>query len=76
MKVLITGHKGYIGTLLAPMLRADGYQVVGLDSDIYRSCDFGSSPEQFAEIKKDIRDVESTDLEGFDAVLHLAGFLP
>lgn len=73
MRVLLTGHKGYIGTVLAPMLLREGYEVVGLDSDIFRRCTFGDGIVEVPEIMKDIRDVEASDLDGFDAVLHLAG---
>lgn len=73
MRVLVTGHRGYIGTLLVPLLRAAGHTVVGLDSDLFRGCSFGAEPEAVATICKDIRDVTSADLQGFAAVLHLAG---
>lgn len=72
-RVLVTGNRGYIGTLLAPMLRSAGYEVVGLDSEIFRACSYGDGPEPIPTIEKDIRDVERGDLAGFDAVLHLAG---
>ncbi len=73
MRVLLTGHKGYIGTILAPMLLNEGHEVVGLDSDIFRRCTFGDGIVDIPEILKDVRDVEAADLDGFDAVLHLAG---
>ena len=76
MRVLVTGHRGYIGSALVPLLLDAGYEVEGLDSDLYRRCTFGSLPESFRTlpaIAKDIRDVAPGDLEGFDAVLHLAG---
>lgn len=73
MRVLLTGHKGYIGTILAPMLLNEGYDVVGMDSDIFRRCTFGNGMVAIPEVLKDIRDVEQSDLDGFDAVLHLAG---
>ncbi len=73
MRVLVTGHKGYIGTVLVPMLLDKGYEVVGLDSDLFEACTFGDGMRQIPEIHKDIRDVEQADVEGFDAVLHLAG---
>lgn len=58
---------------MVPLLLAQGHEVVGLDSDLYRSSTFGAGIHPVAEIEKDIRDVEVADLEGFDAVLHLAG---
>jgi nucleoside-diphosphate-sugar epimerase len=73
MRILLTGHKGYIGVLLAPMLLDAGHEVHGLDSDIFRACDFGGEPVAIPETIKDIRDVEIADLYGFDAVMHLAG---
>lgn len=73
MRVLLTGHKGYIGTILAPMLVRAGHDVVGLDSDLYEQSTFGDGIIDIEEIRKDVRDVEESDLEGFDAILHLAG---
>jgi nucleoside-diphosphate-sugar epimerase len=73
MRVMITGHLGYIGTVMAPMLLAEGFDVVGLDSDLYRDCTFGDGLRGVHELRKDIRDVEASDLRGFDAVIHLAG---
>jgi nucleoside-diphosphate-sugar epimerase len=73
MRVLVTGHLGYIGTVMVPMLLADGFDIVGLDSDLYRECTFGDSIKGIPELRKDIRDVEASDLKGFDAVIHLAG---
>ena len=75
MRVLVTGHKGYIGTIMVPMLIESGYDVVGLDSDLYEQCTFGDENgiKNIPTLKKDIRDVEASDLDGFDAVIHLAG---
>ncbi len=73
MKVLLTGHKGYIGAILAPMLLEAGHEVHGLDSDLFSRCDFGDGPQSIPETIKDIRDATREDVEGFDAVLHLAG---
>ncbi|NER28322.1 MAG: SDR family oxidoreductase [Symploca sp. SIO1C4] len=73
MRVLLTGHKGYIGTVLVPMLLAAGHEVVGYDSDLYEQSTFGEGIKDIPEIRKDIREVEISELEGFDAVLHLAG---
>ena len=72
MKVLLTGHKGYIGAVAAPMLGAAGHEVVGLDADLYSGCDFGQPLHEIPEIRKDLRDVTQADLSGFDGVLHLA----
>lgn len=73
MRVLVTGHHGYIGAVLTPMLIKAGHDVVGLDSDLFSSCTYGSWQETIPSIRKDIRSVEPPDLEGFDAILHLAG---
>lgn len=73
MRVLVTGHQGYIGTILVPMLAAAGHEVVGLDSDLYERSTFGEGLPIIPEIKKDVRDVTVKDLDGFEAVLHLAG---
>jgi len=72
MKILVTGDKGYIGTVLVPMLILDGHDVVGLDSDLYQRCTFGNDLPGIKSIRKDLRDIEATDVEGFDAVMHLA----
>ena len=75
MKVLVTGHKGYIGTVLVPCLLDKGYDVMGMDSDLYRGCDFGD-PSQICpipEMRQDIRHAKLRDFEGYDAVIHLAG---
>jgi nucleoside-diphosphate-sugar epimerase len=72
LRILVTGHHGYIGTLLVPMAQRAGHEVVGLDSDLFVPCVFGEAPAEVESIHKDVRDVEVADLEGFDAVLHLA----
>jgi nucleoside-diphosphate-sugar epimerase len=72
MNVLLTGHKGYIGAVAAPLLRAAGHEVSGFDTDLYAGCDFGKESEAISEIRKDLRDLTIADLEGFDAVVHLA----
>lgn len=73
MRVLVTGHKGYIGTVLVPMLLEKGHEVIGLDTDLYQRCTFGEDFQPIPEIEKDIRDIDLSDLEGCEAVLHLAG---
>jgi nucleoside-diphosphate-sugar epimerase len=72
MRILVTGHNGYIGTILTPMLLSLGHEVVGFDSDLYERCTFGSQLTDVRSIRKDLRDVERQDVEGFDAVMHLA----
>jgi nucleoside-diphosphate-sugar epimerase len=72
MKVLLTGHKGYIGAVAGSLLQAAGHEVVGLDADLFAGCDFGNPLPQVLEVHKDIRDLGIADLAGFDAVVHLA----
>ena len=72
MRVLVTGHKGYIGTVLVPMLLDAGHDVVGLDSDLFRGCTFREGIRQVPELRLDLRDVERKHLEGFATVIHLA----
>jgi nucleoside-diphosphate-sugar epimerase len=74
MRVLVTGHLGYIGTVLTPMLIEAGHEVVGFDSDLYARCTFpcGGDICPTPMIRKDVRDAELDDFSNFDAVLHLA----
>jgi nucleoside-diphosphate-sugar epimerase len=72
MRVLVTGHKGYIGTVMVPMLLAAGHDVVGLDSDLFARCTFGPGIPDVPEWRLDLRDIEPAQLEGFEAVVHLA----
>ncbi len=73
MRVLVTGHYGYIGTVLVPLLLDRGHEVVGLDTDLFEQSTFGDGIVDVPFIRKDVRDVEITDLKGIDAVMHLAG---
>ncbi len=73
MRVLVTGHQGYIGVVLVPMLLEAGHDVVGLDSGLFEACTIGPPPPQVPEIIKDVRDATPDDLEGVDAICHLAG---
>lgn len=72
MRILLTGHKGYIGAVTGPLLQAAGHDVIGLDTDLFAGCEFGDTALEIPEVCKDIRDLTRTDLEGFDAVVHLA----
>jgi nucleoside-diphosphate-sugar epimerase len=72
MRVLVTGHHGYIGSVLAPLLHEAGHEVVGLDTFFFRGCDFGDATEWRPTLEVDLRDVGARELAGFDAVVHLA----
>jgi len=72
MRVLLTGHRGYIGTVMAPILSGAGHDVVGLDADFYEACTFVGPVPELPTLRKDLRDVGPEDLRGFDAVVHLA----
>ena len=73
MKVLVTGHLGYIGTVMVPELLHRGHDVHGLDSDLFRECSFDDeSIVQIPEMTRDVRDITIDDLRGFDAIIHLA----
>ena len=79
MKILVTGHLGYIGTILTPMLLERGHDVVGLDSDLFARCTFSGTVTEVPKIGSDIRDFVASEnaavdaLAGLDAVIHLAG---
>ena len=72
-RILVTGHDGYIGRALVPMLVERGHEVTGLDSFLFAGCEFGPDSDAVPTIAKDVRDVTEADLDGFDAVIHLAG---
>ncbi|MBN9002493.1 MAG: SDR family oxidoreductase, partial [Rhizobiales bacterium] len=73
MRVMVTGHLGYIGTVMVPMLLTSGHDVVGFDSNLYERCSFeaGGRILPVPHIRKDIRDVTHDDLKGLDAIIHL-----
>ena len=71
MRVLVTGHEGYIGSVLTPMLLQAGYEVVGLDTGFFADCTVGPVAS-VPTIKKDLRSIAPADLAGIDAVVHLA----
>ena len=74
LKLILTGHRGYIGTVLVPMLIEQGHHVVGIDFDVFAGCNYGhyEDPAQ-TQIIKDVRDIGPEDISGADAILHLAG---
>jgi len=73
MKVLLTGNRGYIGTVMTPLLLDAGHDVIGCDSDLYERCtyDAGGKIVDVPTISKDVRDLEICDLKGVEAVIHL-----
>lgn len=73
MKVLVTGNKGYIGTVLVEMLLRKSHEVIGYDTDYYIGCDLFEHACPMTQIAKDIRDISIPDLEGIEGVIHLAG---
>jgi len=74
MKVLVTGHQGYIGTVMVPRLIAAGHQVSGCDTNLYERCTFAEGGEivSVPTLRADIRDLTLEDVKGFDAIIHLA----
>ena len=72
MRVLVTGHQGYLGTVMVPILQAAGHDVTGLDSGFFADCVLGAAPQDPPGIQVDLRDVTSEQLSGFEAVIHLA----
>jgi nucleoside-diphosphate-sugar epimerase len=72
MRVLVDGDRGYIGSVLVGYMQAAGHEVVGLDVGWYDGCDFGPQPNGYEQRTGDIRDVTPGELEGFDAIIHLA----
>lgn len=72
VRVLVTGHRGYIGAVMVPHLQARGHDVIGLDTGLFEDCDFGSPPAAVPTLQLDIRDVTAASLPAVDAVVHLA----
>lgn len=71
-KILITGHNGYLGSVMAPVMKEAGYDVTGLDTGYYAPCTLVPDKAPIAAMKKDIRELAAADLRGFVAVIHLA----
>jgi nucleoside-diphosphate-sugar epimerase len=71
MKVLVTGHRGYIGVEMVSVLLAAGHEVVGLDTGFFDACDFQAAPDDVPNLNVDLRDITSEPLRGFDAIMHL-----
>ncbi|MFD7534681.1 NAD-dependent epimerase/dehydratase family protein [Streptomyces sp. NPDC059819] len=72
MRVLLTGHQGYLGTVMAPVLLAAGHEVVGLDAGLFAGCVLGPPPSDPPGHRVDLRDVTADHVAGVDAVIHLA----
>jgi nucleoside-diphosphate-sugar epimerase len=72
MRILLTGSRGYVGSVMGPMMVAEGHHVTGMDTDFYSQCTFGEWNETIRTIQKDIREATVEDLRGYDAIVHLA----
>jgi len=74
MRVLVTGHEGYLGSVLVPRLTAAGHEVVGLDTGLFADCTLGPVPEPVPALRTDLREVTAEQLAAVapDAVMHLA----
>lgn len=72
MRVIVTGHNGYIGSIMVPVLQAAGHEVVGLDTYFFEDCVLGEAFDGVPSLRKDVREVTLVELKGFDAVVHLA----
>ena len=72
MRVLVTGHQGYLGTVMVPILQDAGHDVTGLDTGFFADCVLGPAPTDPSGMRVDLRDVTRKQLEGFEAVIHLA----
>jgi len=72
MKILVTGHRGYIGAYLTGLLKAEGYSVTGVDLDLYEECKLEDFTQPDKAIHKDFRNLTHEEIKGHDAVMHLA----
>jgi nucleoside-diphosphate-sugar epimerase len=71
MKVLLTGHEGYIGSVMGPALMEGGHDVTGLDTGYFADCNLVPPDDGIPTVRRDLRDLEPDDVDGFDAVIHL-----
>jgi nucleoside-diphosphate-sugar epimerase len=72
MRVLLSGHHGYIGSITGPFLQSAGHEVIGLDTLFYEGCDLAPNGVALPLLRVDVRDIRPEQLRGFDAVVHLA----
>src|SRR5262249_1040218 len=72
MKVLVTGHNGYIGSVMVRVLADAGHEITGLDSYLFEECTFGPATADLPPLRVDLTDLTDSHLAGFDAVIHLA----
>jgi len=72
MRVLITGHNGYIGSVMTRMVQAAGHEVAGLDTYYFERCTLGSEEPDIPAVRLDLREVTEAHVAGFDAIIHLA----
>jgi nucleoside-diphosphate-sugar epimerase len=72
MRLLVTGHLGYFGSVLTPLLVEAGHTVFGIDSELFKRCNFYLPTVDVPSLKNDIRDIQPEDIYGFDAIIHLA----
>src|SRR5262245_46048504 len=72
MRVLVTGHNGYIGSVMVDALMRAGHDVTGVDTYLFEDCSLGADRVRVPALRADIRDLDVSALAGFDAIIHLA----